>query len=143
MLNDGTKNGFMLTTSIAYGHFRYEDRIELDRIQKNHFFGNAYVDAYLDSENSEKKIRPGECRILISTLPKYIKSYLNDQGYVGYDSFENTLGLLRTYKDKKHYYFYWMVNESLEIDNFKKKYTRNYNSRYEMIRKLLKNESRI
>lgn len=134
----------MLTTSVAYGHFRYEDRIELARMRKNLFYGNAYVDAFIDNEYGERKIRPGECRIVGKKLPPTLKSYLdmNNKEYVGDPLFKNTLELLK--KDRRHYYFYWMIRnlgDSSEITSFKRNYTKAYNSRYENIRNLLKKEA--
>ena len=37
---------FMLTTNIAYGHFKYQERIEFEGIEKNPIYGNAYVSAF-------------------------------------------------------------------------------------------------
>ena len=41
---------YMLTTSIAYGHFDYHDKLEFDGIEKNPIYGFAYVQAFLDNE---------------------------------------------------------------------------------------------
>lgn len=133
------KDGFMVTTSIAYGKFRYEKRVEFNRIEKHHFFGNAYVDAFLDNEHANKKIKPGECRLLIDTFPDNIKSYLNDQDSLGSPFFENNLGLLR--EEGEYYYFYWMLKNSEDITNFKDKYNEAYESRYRMLKNLLKEET--
>jgi hypothetical protein len=57
-------NGYMLTTSIAYGDFTYNDKIEFLGIDKNPVYGNAYVDAYKDTEKGKPKLEPGQCRIL-------------------------------------------------------------------------------
>ena len=35
------EHDFMLTTSIAYGHFKYQERIEFEGIEKNPVYGNA------------------------------------------------------------------------------------------------------
>ena len=63
---------FMLTTSIAYGHFRYQERIEFEGIEKNALYGSAYVSAYLDNDFGTPKIQPGQCRILVENLPNNI-----------------------------------------------------------------------
>lgn len=60
MLDDG----YMLTTSIAYGEFSYHKRIEFPGIEKNPVYGQAYVSAFLDSENGTPKVQPGQCRIV-------------------------------------------------------------------------------
>lgn len=59
-INKGMRESdFMLTTSIAYGKFRYQERIEFEGIEKNLIYGNAYVSAFLDNENGKPKIQPG------------------------------------------------------------------------------------
>lgn len=59
------RNDFMLTTSIAYGHFSYHGRLEFRCIEKNPIYGDAYVHAFLDNENGKPKIQPGQCRITL------------------------------------------------------------------------------
>ena len=58
----------MLTTSIAYGEFSYQQRIEFDGISKNPIYGNAYVSAFLDNETGTPKMQPGQCRIVTNNL---------------------------------------------------------------------------
>jgi hypothetical protein len=133
------KDKIMVTTSIAYGQFRYEKRVEFNRIEKNHFFGNVYVDAFLDNEYDNKKIKPGECRLLVNKFPESVKNYLKYQDSLDSPSAETSLGLLR--KEGKYYYFYWMLKKSENITNFKNKYTRAYESRYRLLKNLLKEET--
>jgi len=127
---------FMLTTSIAYGDFRYQERIEFRGIGKNPIYGNAYLSAFLDNENGKPKIQPGQCRIVKENLPLNI-----------IQSIENNTaddGILRMIKkrsnDANHFYFYWMVNNQTEIDNFEKEFNDAYNLKYAGMLKALKRE---
>lgn len=54
----------MLTSSIAWGHFSYHDRIEFPGIGKQPIFGNGYLTAFLDNEIGSPKIQPVQCRIV-------------------------------------------------------------------------------
>lgn len=108
----------MLTTNIAYGDFSYQDRIELQSVRKNMIYGNAYLNAYSDSL-ANPKIEPGQCRILIGDIPCEIlnsNEFLKPQG-------------------RKHYYYYWNLSRSEEIESFKKAYKE---SKYKGILNVLK-----
>ena len=72
------EHDFMLTTSIAYGKFRYQERIEFEGIEKNPIYGNAYISAFLDNENGKPKIQPGQCRIIKENLPNDITSTIEE-----------------------------------------------------------------
>lgn len=127
----------MLTTSIAYGNFRYEQRIEFNPIEKNHFFGDAYIDAFSDNEYNNKKLNPGQCRLLIKHLPGRLKTYLENPENSGSIPYKN-LKLLR--KKGNFYYFYWMLKNSDDIPVFEKDYNEAYNSRYVLLKELLNKE---
>lgn len=108
----------MLTTNIAYGSFRYENRIEFIGIEKNMIYGNAYLSAYLDSL-ANPKMEAGQCRILINNISREIldsNEFLKTQG-------------------RKHYYYYWNIDDSEKIESFKKAYK---NSKYKGILEVLK-----
>ena len=62
------QHNFMLTTSIAFDDFEYENRRTLRGIEKHPVYGKAYLSAFLDNENGRPKIMPGQCRILKSKL---------------------------------------------------------------------------
>lgn len=49
------REDFMLMTSIAYGQFKYQNRIEFPGIEKNPIYGNAYISAYLDTERDKSQ----------------------------------------------------------------------------------------
>jgi len=57
---------YLIRTTIAYGHFKYEGRLEMPRIRKNMIVGGAYLDAYANND----KIELGA--IVIVKLPKGI-----------------------------------------------------------------------
>ena len=103
----------MTTTSIAYGHFSYHNRIEFEGILKNPIYGNAYVAAFLDNENTTPKLEPGQCRIVLN----------NNEDIESYD-----IPLLK--KTTKHHYHYWMVENDNEIENFEKNYKNSYKLKY-------------
>jgi hypothetical protein len=130
MLNDD----FMLTTSIAYGHFRYRGRFEFTGIEKNPIYGGAYVKAFLDNENGSPKIQPGQCRVIKRNLPT---NFDNLSSY-DYSSFP----LLKRLKDVgNHYQFYWMVDDKWEIKDFEKQYNNAYDLKYAGMLKALKREA--
>lgn len=126
--------GFLLTTSIAYGHFRYQDKIDFNGIEKNPIYGEAYISAFLDNEKDKPKIKPGECRVVRKNLPRDLKDKIDSQ-IESYDIFR----LLKP--RKSHYYFYWMLNNSDDIDSFSREYIKAYDSRYLEIKNLLKNKT--
>lgn len=98
---------FTLTTSIAYGCFKFQDRIETSYIRKNAVYGNAYVTSVLDQENGTPKIQPGQCRIVTEKI----------------DGVLNNLEFLRPgSSNDKHYYYYWMVDRVEDINEFEEDY---------------------
>jgi hypothetical protein len=102
----------MLTTSIAYGDFFYQNRMEISGSGKNFIYGEAYVKAYFDNENGKPKIQPGECRLLKS-------GHLINP--------DNNLLLL----DKgKYLYYYWNVQNPEDIGEFRELYNNSYKRKY-------------
>lgn len=127
---------FLLTTSIAYGHFKYQERIEFEGIDKNTIYGNAYVSAFIDNENGKPNIQPGQCRIVNKNLsPNIIQN-------IKQNSRDEILRMIRKRDDKDHYYFYWMREDPSEIERFEKEYSKfekmSSNSKYTYISKVLK-----
>lgn len=122
----------MLTTSIAYGDFRYVNRIEFKGMIKNKVYGEAYVNAFMDNEYGKPKIKPGQCRI----KKEDFDNNLIENNYV-------ILNYIKRRKyDTKNYYFYWNLNDPLEIDDFEEKYKNAYKFRkkkgYNLITDVLK-----
>ena len=129
-------NDYMLTTSIAYGKFKYQERIEFEGIEKNLIYGNAYVSAFLDNEKGKPKIQPGQCRIVKQNLPPTVRSVIehNDNN----DSFKM---IKKREGDNEHYYYYWMVNNSHEIKRFEQNYRNSYNLKYAGMLRSIKGET--
>lgn len=124
---------FMLTTSIAYGKFRYQERIEFKGIEKNPIYGNAYVSAFLDNENGKPEIRPGQCRIVRKNLPDNIIQAIEQ------NQDNDIFRMIRKRgHNNKHFYYYWMVNNPLEIEIFEQNYKYAYNLKYAGMLKALK-----
>jgi len=107
-------NGIMLTSSIAWGHFSYHDRIEFPGIGKQPIFGNGYLAAFLDNEIGSPRIQPGQCRI----VKKGLGSIINVPQF---NLLEETA---------KHFQYFWNVDSPEEIGNFKARYHDSYNLKY-------------
>lgn len=119
------RNDFMLTTSIAYGNFKYQERIEFEGIGKNLIVGNAYLEAFLDNENGNPKIQPGQCRLLENNLPDILID-------------ERFRTVRKRNGNDKHYYYYWMVSAPDEIERFEQEYKDTYNLKYAGMLNVLK-----
>jgi len=119
---------YMLTTSIAYGHFNYQGKIEFQGIEKNPIYGGAYVRAFLDNETGKPKLQPGQCRICKEDLPT-----------IDLNKFER---LIEKNPNSKHYSFYWNVNSEEEIANFERKYKNSYSLKYSGMLNALKSQTR-
>jgi hypothetical protein len=116
------ENDIMLTTSISYGQFDYNKRIEFQGIEKNLMLGSAYLNAYLDNASGKPKIQPGQCRILKRGLPEEL-DVLNNQ-YIK--------------ECGAYYYYYWNVDNPNNIDAFKESYNDSYKLKYSGMLKALK-----
>lgn len=123
-------NDLMLTTSIAYGEFKYQERIEFVGIEKNAIYGNAYASAYFDNANGNPRIQPGQCRLIKQGLP--VECTEDDLCALCSDLIRIRAG------DSQHYYYYWNVDYSSEIDSFEERYKDTYNLRFQGILKALK-----
>jgi hypothetical protein len=111
---------YMLTTSIAYGDFRYVDRIEFDGIEKNQLSGHAYLDAFLDHERGKPKLMPGQARVCKDGLPDLVHQSLQ-QRESHFRCVEET---------SKHFYYYWMVASPDQIESFREAYSNAYELKY-------------
>lgn len=127
------RDNFMLTTSIAYGKFNYQERIEFPGIEKHPIYGNAYVSAFLNNENGEPKIQPGQCRILKRNLPSLIKNTIEE------NNSDEIFKLIKERNgDNKHFYYYWMLNSPHHISEFECRYSNAFKLPYEEILRALK-----
>lgn len=123
-------NNVILTTSIAYGSLDCSEKLEFNGISKNPFYGDVYINAFMDNENPQIKIKPGECRVVRENLPENL---ITDESQNIYENFN----LLRK-KKKDHYYFYWMLNNKSQITNFNNKYLDLENEKYKKTIELIK-----
>lgn len=120
------QNNFMLTTSIAYGHFNYHDKLEFDGIEKNPIYGNAYVQAFLDNETGTPRIQPGQCRLMMQGMPVDIDI--------------NSFELLHSKRNNnRHMYYYWNLESRDEINHFENNYNDSYKLKYSGMLTALKN----
>ncbi|OBW63492.1 MAG: hypothetical protein A9183_07155 [Dehalococcoides mccartyi] len=120
----------MLTTSIAYGQFRYQERIEFIGIEKNPIYGNAYASAYFDNANGNPRIQPGQCRLIKKGFPAIRENNLNAGQFSDF--------LRERAGDSQHYYFYWNVLNPDEIDGFEERYKDAYNMKFQGMLRALK-----
>jgi hypothetical protein len=131
----------MLTTSIAYDDFEYQERIKFTGIEKNLLFGNAYLKAYLDNENGKPKLEPGQCRIVKNdSLPSEIKDILENQNnHNNYQPGQDNIFEMIKLQRNKYYYYYWMRNNPDEISDFENQYKEATDSKYRYMLAALKN----
>jgi hypothetical protein len=104
------EDGIMLTTSIAYGNFSYQNRLELPNISKGHIISSAYIEAFLDNEQGNPKMIAGQCRILKSAISQEEITESSE------------LSLLEFNASKKHISYYWNLERPDQIDQFKRDY---------------------
>ena len=91
---------YLLRTTIAYGHFKYQQRLEIPGISKNMFVGSAYLDAYA---NNDKAI---EGSIAIASWPKGKKRNGYSQQFQKF---------VRKGKDLDFWEYFWSVDDASEI----------------------------
>jgi len=116
-------NDVMLTTSIAFGEFSMKNNLEFDGIEKNPIYGDAYVNAYTDTNKKNPKLMPGQCRII---------NYITDNNFEEDDIFSFVQ------KKGKYYYYYWNVDDKNKIGNFNKEYKNCFNFNFNGMLEALK-----
>jgi hypothetical protein len=119
------RHGIMLTTSIAWGHFSYHDRIEFDGIEKNPIYGSGYLAAFMDNEMGKPRIQPGECRILKKSM----------------DELTRVVQMPYLQENATHYQYFWNVRSSDEIAEFKRRYKDSYSLKYAGMLSALRGEN--
>lgn len=124
-----TDDPVMTTCSVAYGDFKYEDRIELYVVRKNFFLGRGYMNAFLDNENGKPRIQPGQCRLL-----------RKDLGFPDLPRSPYPLSLLKPVN--KHYYFHWMLPSLASLQQFEQEYKDTYQLKYAGMIHILKKYTR-
>jgi len=126
------ESNYMLTTSIAYGSFKFQERIEFPGIGKNPIYGNAYVQAFSDNASGLPRIEPGFCRLVRENLPPESTTPIGT-------SANGLLHLLAERRnDRRHLYFYWNLSRTSEIEAFEREYTNAYSLKYSGMLKALK-----
>jgi hypothetical protein len=109
----------MLTSSIAFGGFKYRKKIEFRGIDKNSLHGGAYLAAYLANEKEEPKMEPGQCRIVTKDLPPEIgKQFLENRSWC------------MQKQGNKFYNYYWMIKDISQIEEFTNDYQDTYQRKY-------------
>jgi len=133
------REDYMLTTSITYGPFKYQNRLETHApIRKEAVYGDAYVAAYLDNEAGSPKMQPGECGLLEKGLPEPIRQRLQQN-----ERQKPSCILKKKASRGKYYYFYWMLPENCDdvdsqIRNFDEEYKRAQQAKCDRMRDTLK-----
>lgn len=112
---------YMLIIAIAFGHFKYENRLEFPGISKDMMLGHAYLNAYLDNENKTNKLELGQC-IIVCDNDKSV-----DIGGIAKE-IEYVLELV---KKEKRIYFHWYLEKKSDIKRFRESYQLAKNSVYE------------
>lgn len=107
----------MTTCSIAYGDFKYENRIEFESVRKNFFVGWPYVKSFLDNENGKPKIQPGQCRLMKENLN--LRESL--PVHPPFSLLEET---------NKYYYFHWMLDSLEDLKRFRQEYRDTYQLKF-------------
>lgn len=110
------ERNYILTTSIAFGPFDYQGKIEFQGIEKNAIYGGAYVQSFLDNETGRPKIQPGQCRLVKKNLPQM--------------DLDNIPLLVKRGSDNQHLYFYWNLENPTQIQKFEKNYRDSYSLKY-------------
>lgn len=108
---------YLITSSVAFGQFDYNERIELTGLDKNMLYGEAYLKAYLNNNKCpegsivlicEEKDKVG----ILKSSGKY-KEFLKDN--------RRSVGGLQ---------FYWSVSSHSEIADFEAAYNDTYRLKY-------------
>jgi hypothetical protein len=111
------KDEYIITSSVAYGQFYYQERVELTGLDKNMLYGGAYLKAYINNG----KCHEGSIVIVCDENDK--SDILQSAGT--YREF------LKDYRRGiKGLNFYWAVSSAADIDNFEAAYHDTYNLKY-------------
>jgi hypothetical protein len=107
LINPNRGPQIMTICAIDHGYFEYAKRTEDEHTQKNLFFGEAYLNAFLKTEEKKGlKKTPGYCKVI---KRDFIVPPANDQ-------------LLSLREDGECYNYYWMTIDPRQIDSFETKY---------------------
>lgn len=102
------QENFLTTTSIAYGYLEYKKKFVFRRINKNAILGSGYLNAFLDNEIVNPKLKPGEARItknLSDVTPQNIFEKLH---------YNETLPSFLT-ESQSHYHYNWISENQNQV----------------------------
>jgi hypothetical protein len=102
-------------------------------LRKNPLAGNAYLEAYKDTE-TQPKAEPGQCRLIAKGLPENVKEAIKNS--IKLRDNADPFGMMRK-KGEKYYNFYWMARTSDEIKKIDTAYKRANESKYIAIDQIL------
>jgi len=128
-------NDVMLKTSIAYGKLNCNKKVEFRGIRKSAFYGDAYLNAFLDNEKAQIRLRPGECRIIQKDLPDNLITNNSKRNYENFRLLNQREGYI------PYYYFYWMLDNRSRIEEFTSKYKNLEIDIYKKMTKFIKHYS--
>lgn len=114
--NKMIKKRYLMRTTIAFGEFRYEDRIELSNLSKEMIWGGAYLTAYLANEKAE-----------IGSI------VLVDDGLAETVQRPNE-GMWRKTKKPRGWEYFWSVDNPEQIERLIKKRKESHRGRYEWLK---------
>jgi hypothetical protein len=134
---DMLESGYMLTTSVAYGDFKFQERIEFPGIGKSPIYGNAYVQSYADNSSGHPAIEPGYCRLVLKSIPFQFTSNAPSINQPASFRF-----MRQRAGDRSHVYFYWNLDDPSHIDNFERDYTDAYQLKFEGMLKAFRDNLR-
>ena len=121
------EDDIMLTTSICWGQFKYENKLVFEGIEKQPVYGNAYLSAFLDNETGKPKLEPGYCRVVKENL-----------GDINMADIEQSAFIIET---NQHHLYYWMCDDENDISNFESKYKDSYNLKFSGMLNALKSNN--
>lgn len=123
------KSDYLITSSVAFGTFSYQERIELTGLDKNMLYGDAYLKAYLNNA----KCPEGSIVIICEGNEK--------------DNILQSSGTYREFlKDNRRgvrgLQFFWALSSVTDIDNFEEAYQDTYRLKYQGMISVYKEYSR-
>ncbi len=108
---------YLMRTTIACGQFQYQERINLDNLQKDMMYGGAYLEAYRKNDKAE----PGSIVIL------------NDDALADPTRFapaHASLMMRMRANNRGDWEFFWSVRDETEIEDLKRNRTDSYQARF-------------
>ena len=115
---------YLVRTTIAYGHFKYENRIEMPCIRKELIVGAAYLDAYANND----KIATGAIAIVKLHGNTPLENISIDDDYKQ---------LIKEHSPKKSFYeYYWSLQNESQIGSFVNKRKEIQNTIFQKLKEL-------